>query len=127
MNDIKDRLYSYIRGILNEHDAMLIAIGGTTDHLHLLIELPAPLPLSDSMRFVKTNSSKWIHETFPQHNSFGWQSGYAAFSVSCSAVEEVCRYIDHQEEHHRSKTFEEEIVDFLQRHKIKYDDRYLWD
>ena len=79
------------------------------------------------MRLVKANSSKWMRESYPTHASFGWQTGYAALSVSTSAVDDVVHYIQQQPEHHRTRTFAEEFVEFLRRHKIEYDKRYVWD
>ena len=125
--ELRERLYGYIGGIVRESGGCLSAIGGTTDHVHLLIDLPAPMSVAEMMRVVKANSSKWIRETFPDQASFAWQTGYGAFAVSLSAVEEVREYIRHQEEHHRKRTFEEEFLDFIQRHGLKYDARYLWD
>ncbi len=124
---IQQRLYPYIASILRAKDSDLLAVGGTADHVHLLVELPATLPVADAMRLVKTNSSKWLRETFPTHRAFGWQTGYGAFTVSASAKDDVIRYIGNQEQHHRSRTFESEFVEFLNRHGLEYDDRYIWD
>jgi putative transposase len=125
--DISERLYAYIGGILREHGARLAEAGGTEDHVHLLIEPPATLPVADVMRLVKANSSKWMRESYPTHASFGWQTGYAAFTVSVSAVDDVISYIQQQAEHHRTRTFTEEFVEFLRRNKIEYDERYALD
>jgi putative transposase len=79
------------------------------------------------MQLLKGGSSKWIHETFPDQRLFAWQKQYGAFSVSVSQLDPVKEYIATQEEHHRTKTFQEEFVAFLTRHHIEYDERYLWD
>ena len=100
--------------------------GGTSDHAHLLISAHPQSSVADLMRCVKTNSSKWIHQTFPNLAAFAWQAGYAAFSVSHSNRAQVQSYIRQQEEHHRSMSFEEEFVEFLRRHGVHYDERYLW-
>lgn len=97
------------------------------DHVHLLASLSKELAVSDAMRIVKANSSGWIHDQFPDKRHFGWQAGYGAFSVSHSNLESVKQYIARQAEHHRVKTFQEEFVEFLKRHDIEYDERYLWD
>ena len=89
----RPRLYPYIASILGAKDGLLLAVGGTADHVHLLIELPAALSVADAMRLVKANSSKWARETFPTHAEFGWQTGYGAFTVSASATDDVIRYI----------------------------------
>jgi putative transposase len=125
--EIETRLYEYIGGILRAEAASLIAAGGMPDHVHLLVSLTRDHSLAGVTRLIKANSSKWIHETFPQKRSFAWQVGYGAFSVSYSNIEGVKRYIAGQSEHHRKKTFQEEFVEFLERHEIKYDLRYLWE
>ena len=87
-------VHSYLGGILRELDAIPIAIGGTADHVHLLTRLPANLALADCMRIVKTNSSRWVKERWPQQRKFSWQGGYGAFSVSESRRAVVIRYIE---------------------------------
>lgn len=124
---VRDRLYAYIDGIVRERDARLHAIGGTEDHVHLLVELPAVLAVADALRLVKANSSKWLRATVPTHSSFGWQTGYGAFSVSASMREDVVRYIKGQDEHHRERGFKEEFLALLARCGVEYDERYLWD
>jgi REP element-mobilizing transposase RayT len=125
--ELRPRLWAYVVGIVRESGGGSIAIGGTADHIHLLVSIPPTMPVADIMRLVKTNSSRWVHEEFPTRKSFAWQTGYAAFSVSASNVERVKRYIADQEEHHRKVTFQEEYVAFLKRHGVAYDERYLWD
>lgn len=124
--DLKSHLHPYIGGIVRELSGGAICINGPKDHVHLLIWLPGSLALADAMRVVKTNSSRWVHETWAARKGFAWQTGYAAFSVSRSNADEVRRYIDAQEEHHRKTTFEEELIAFPKRHGIEYDERYLW-
>ena len=124
---VRLRLFEYLGGIALNHDAHLLSAGGTNDHVHLLIELNASTPIAEMMRTLKAVSSKWIHETFPQLSHFAWQTGYGAFTVSVSVVEEVTRYILSQEEHHRRRSFEEEYVSFLRRHGISYDERFVLD
>lgn len=125
-NDFRSRLYEYLGGIIARENGRLIAAGGAADHVHLVVSLNATAALADVLRIVKTNSSKWVHETFPDKADFAWQPGYAAFSVSSSKLEDVRTYIANQEEHHRQTTFEEEFVAFLNRHGISYDRKYLW-
>ena len=97
------------------------------DHVHLLADISKQQAVSDAVRQLKSNSSAWIHENFPTLQSFAWQTGYGAFTVSFSNVEAVTEYIATQAEHHRVRTFQEEFLDFLKRHEIEYDSRYLWD
>jgi len=124
--EIQSRLWGYMGGILQEERAIPLTIGGTADHVHLLMKSPATKAFSDVIRILKTNSSRWVHETWPSA-SFAWQTGYGAFAVSQSNIEEVRRYIAHQEEHHRTVTFQEEFIAFLTRHKIEYDPKYIWE
>lgn len=113
-------------GIIRELDGTAVIINGPADHVHMLVALPPTIGVSDAMRVVKTNSSRWIHETFPAMAAFAWQRGYGAFSVSQSNVPSVMGYIEGQEEHHRTVTFQEEFVAFLRRHGVAYDERYIW-
>ena len=104
-----------------------IEIGGVTDHVHLLLSLPSTISVAKALQLIKGGSSKWVHETFPEHRLFGWQVKYGAFAVSVSLLEKTIQYIRKQEEHHRKLTFQEEFVALLQKHRIAYDDRYLWE
>ena len=125
--DIRDRLFQYIGGIIRDDGGKLLAAGGMPDHVHLLADIGKQQSVVEAVRDIKANSSGWIHKTFPQYQSFAWQTGYGAFTVSYSSVEAVKNYIANQAEHHRKRTFQEEFVEFLQRHGIEYDDRYLWE
>jgi putative transposase len=124
---LKPDLLAYIGGIVRELGGKLLAANGTADHVHLLLRLPPTAALADALRVVKTNSSRWVHETNKGHRKFRWQAGYAAFSVSESNVPEVTRYIGAQEGHHRRISFREELVAFLKKHGVEYDERYIWE
>ncbi len=126
-DELRPRVFAYMGGIVREEGGTALIINGPADHVHLLVALPATLALSDFMRVLKTNSSKWVHETFPELAAFGWQTGYGAFSVSASNAEEVRVYVEAKEEHHRTVTFQEEFVAFLKRHGVAYDPRYIWE
>jgi len=126
-DDIRERLYKYIAGILSESQSRLIAVGGMPDHVHLLVSVSKELAISDVLRVIKTNSSKWVHETCPMHAAFAWQAGYAAFAVSFSNVEAVTRYIADPETHHRRVDFKAEFTTLLKRHEIEFEERYLWE
>lgn len=123
--DIRERVHGYVRGIVREIGGELISIGGTSDHVHLLIELPGTLAVADAMRLIKANASKWIHETLPTHAAFAWQTGYSAFTVSESARKSVVQYIERQTEHHRDRSFDDEIRLFAARHGLSFDERFL--
>jgi putative transposase len=120
-------LYDYLGGVIRNGGGVLIAAGGIADHVHLLARLRQETAIVDLMRLVKTNSSKWVHETFPAAGRFGWQAGYGAFTVSFSQVDEFKRYIARQEEHHRRVSFQEEYREFLMRHGFEFEERYLWE
>jgi putative transposase len=117
--------HAYIGGILRKLRAVPIAIGGTSNHVHLLLRLPADLALADCLRVVKTNSSRWIKERWPQRCLFSWQGGYGAFSVSESNRGAVIRYIQRQEHHHGSISFQEEFLALLKKHGVEFDERYV--
>jgi REP element-mobilizing transposase RayT len=124
--DLRDRLFPYMGGILAETGAKPLLINGTGDHVHLLFSLPAALAFADVIRVLKANSSRWVHEQFPEHRRFAWQAGYGACSVSQSQRASVLQYIREQEQHHRRRNFQEEFTVFLRRHGIEFDPRLLW-
>ncbi len=103
-----------------------IAIGGMPDHVHILLSLPATSSVAKTIQLLKGGSSKWVHDTFPEQAGFQWQEGYGAFSVGTSQVPQTIEYIQSQQQHHQKRTFEQEFLAFLQRHKIDYDTRYVW-
>jgi REP element-mobilizing transposase RayT len=123
---IRADLHSYLGGILRELHATPIAIGGTTDHVHLLTRLPADLAVADCLRVIKTNSSRWVKEKWPERQSFGWQGGYGAFSVSESNRANVIRYIEGQARHHLRISFQDEFLGLLRKHGVEFDERYIW-
>ncbi len=124
--ELRERLHEYIGGIIRKRKGRLLAAGGTGDHVHLLAILHPERAVSDIIRDVKANSSKWIHENYADLAAFAWQDGYGAFSVSASNVTGVREYIARQEEHHRKVSFREEFLSFLEANGIEYDERYLW-
>jgi putative transposase len=122
----RDAVFAYMGGILRELACEPLHINGVADHAHLMFRVSAILSLAEIVQKVKGNSSKWIHEQRVLPGSFAWQRGYAAFSVSESNAERVCRYIANQEAHHRQMSFQDELRAFLRQHGIEYDERYLW-
>ena len=125
--EIQPRLFQYIGGIARENKMKLLSAGGVDDHVHLLISFPSTISVSKGLQLIKGNSSKWIHETFPNNRSFGWQEGYGAFSIGMSDVERTIKYILNQAEHHRKIDFKTEFLSFLKKHGIEYDERYIFD
>ncbi|MBN1553995.1 MAG: IS200/IS605 family transposase [Phycisphaerae bacterium] len=123
--DILPQLVKYTGGVIRKLQGQLLEANGPEDHFHLLAILPPTVAISECIQKMKAGSSGWIHTTFPNHQDFGWQDGYAAFSISHSAVPRVLNYIQNQQEHHRKMTFEEELIALLKRHNIPYDERYL--
>ena len=124
--DIAVRLFPYMGGIVRERKGVSLIVNGPADHVHLLVSLPTNESVAELMRVVKANSSRWVHEQFPAQRRFAWQAGYAAFSVSGSRAADVKEYIAGQREHHRRVSFQEELLTFLQKHGIAYDERDLW-
>ena len=123
---IRDDLYAYMGGIVRELRGTAIVIGGTNDHVHMLLRLPCEMAIADCLRLVKTNSSRWVHEKWPERRTFAWQTGYGAFSVSESGYSRVVEYIRGQEGHHRKMSFRDEFILLLRKHGIEFDERYLW-
>ena len=118
-------LLAYIGGILRELRGALRAGNSRPDHVHLLCSLPATVAIADALRVIKANSSRWVHEV-RDYRGFDWQAGYGAFSVSASLTPAVIKYINAQEEHHRKVSFQEELIAFLRKNGIEYDERYIW-
>ena len=113
-------------GIARENAMTALGVGGTANHAHVLLALPATIRIAQAMQLIKGGSSLWLHETFPSLSGFAWQEGYAAFSVSASRIDETIWYIQQQDEHHRTMSFEEEFKRFLERHGVEYDPRYVF-
>ena len=120
----RNRLHEYLGGTVEGLKGFPQGVGGIADHVHLLVGLKATHSLADFMRELKKASSVWVHEEIGMP-SFAWQEGYAAFTVSPSARAAVQSYIANQEEHHRKKTFREELVELLEKAGVEYDPRYL--
>ena len=125
--DFAPRVYQYIGGTARNTGNTLMAAGGMPDHVHLLVSLGKQSCIADVVRDLKSNSSRWIHETFADLRGFAWQTGYGAFAVSYSNLDQIRQYIANQQEHHRVHTFKEEFMAFLKRHNLEYDERYVWD
>ena len=126
-DDVRERLYEYVGGTIRAIKGHLAEIGGVADHVHMLARLPPTLALSDVVRDMKANSSKWLSETSPAHRSFEWQKGYSAFTVSYSQIDVVRQYIQSQQEHHKTVTFQDEYIAFLKRHGIEFQLEYLFE
>jgi putative transposase len=121
----RNQLHAYLGGVINTLGGVPEAVGGVADHVHLLTGLRATHTLADVLREVKSVSLGWVHEEIEVY-SFAWQEGYGAFTVSASHIEKVHKYIQRQETHHRTCTFRDEYRALLERHAVKFDERYLW-
>ena len=121
----RERLHSYLGGIVRKLNGIPLEIGGTGDHAHILAGLRATHCLASVMRELKSSSSQWVHEVIGVR-LFSWQDGYGAFTVSASQIEAVRHYVRDQEEHHKKKTYQEEYLELLRESGVDFDERYLW-
>jgi putative transposase len=125
--NLKEELFKYICGIVNGHNQKVYAINGMPDHIHILLSLKPDISLSNLVRDIKANSSKWINSNKKIAGKFQWQEGFGAFSYSSSHLDTVIAYINNQEQHHSIKSFKEEYLDLLSKFKIQFDPKYLFD
>ncbi len=124
---IESDLYAYMTSIAAAKGSFVHKIGGISDHVHLFLTLPRTISISNLLEEIKKDSSKWIKTKSKKHSNFSWQKGYGAFSVSASMQNTVTNYISNQKEHHKTHTFQEEYLKFLQLYNIPYDEKYVWD
>jgi putative transposase len=122
-----DRLHAYFGSIARAKNAKLIVVNNEPDHIHLYVSMPSTISIADLINAFKSNSTRWIRQTFPNRKWFSWQEGYAAFSVSRYQEQTVIEYIQNQQIHHKGRDFREELLELLNRHKIEYDMRYVFD
>ncbi|MBE8727562.1 IS200/IS605 family transposase [Flavobacterium hungaricum] len=123
----KDEIYKYITGIITNQKQKLIAINGMPDHIHILVGIKPNISLSDLVRDIKSSSSKFINEQKWMNGKFEWQTGFGAFSYGHSQLNNVIKYIENQEEHHKTKTFSEEYTAFLKLFNIDFRNEYLFE
>jgi len=121
--DVQEHLYAYLLGIAKNLEFQILALGGTANHIHILLGLSAKQSLSSVLRDLKANSSRWMRENNPR---FAWQEGFGAFSVSPSQTPTVKQYIRTQAEHHKKRNFEEEFLLLLKKSGVDYDPRYVF-
>jgi putative transposase len=125
--DLLPEFHAYIAGVCRGQGSESYRVGGTEDHVHIACTLPRTLTISDLIKAIKTASSRWMKEHECGWELFSWQAGYGAFSLGQSQLDTLVRYIDNQPEHHRKRTFKDELLELLGRYGVKYDERYLWD
>ena len=119
------RICEYIVGVAKSMNSKVYIINGSADHVHLAVSLNTKTTLADFIRNIKSNSSRWIKESFSDLSDFAWQDEYSAFTVSYSGLDNVIKYINNQQEHHKKLGFDEELVAFLKKHNVEYDKRYI--
>ena len=124
---IRIDMHCYLAKMLREQDCETLIVNGVEDHVHALFALSRIRAIADVVKEIKRTSSGWVKELSPKLSKFHWQGGYGAFSVSQSNLDEVIRYIENQEEHHKRVTFQDEYRAFLKAYGIEYDERYVWD
>jgi putative transposase len=117
--DFQKQLHSYLGGIARQNGICALAIGGVNDHVHLLLSLPATIPVAKAVQLLKSGSSKWAHDHFPKMQSFAWQEGYGAFSIGMSQKEKTIEYIGSQADHHKRINFADELKKFLKAHGME--------
>ncbi len=123
----RQEVFKYMAGIIKEKGQKSIIINGVADHVHIFVGLKPSMNISDLIRDVKNNSSKFINEQGWTEEKFSWQEGYGVISYAHSQIDNVYRYILNQEEHHRKKTFREEYLEFLKEFEVEYNEKYLFD
>jgi REP element-mobilizing transposase RayT len=123
----RTKLHGYLATVARNADCECYRVGGVADHVHLAIRLPRTLTIADLIEQLKTSSSKWMKTQWPDLASFSWQRGYACFSVGPSDLDSLCHYIDNQEEHHRVRTFQDELRVFLKKYGVEFNEAYVWD
>jgi len=123
---VRRRLWPYLTKLLQNRGCRVYTVNGGLEHVHVVFRQPTDRATAELLRDLKTNSSKWIRESFPDRRDFAWQRGYAGFSVSYSNLEAVCKYVDDQELHHRRHSFEDELIGLLKKNELHFDEKYLW-
>jgi REP element-mobilizing transposase RayT len=122
--DLQPRLWAFLGGIARKNGFKALMVGGTQNHVHVLLSMPATLPLAKAMQLIKGASSHWMNEN--RTKGFAWQEGYGAFTVGISQMDQTISYIRSQAEHHHKRSFEEEFVAFLKKHEVEYDPQHIW-
>jgi REP element-mobilizing transposase RayT len=120
-------MQAYLATVCRDCDCEAYRVGGAADHVHIAARLARTISQAELLEKIKKTSSAWIKHQGSQYGGFFWQGGYGDFSIGWSQLEELVRYIDHQEEHHRTQTFQEEYRNLLNKYHVEFDERYVWD
>ncbi len=123
----RPKLHAYLATVARNIGCEAYRVGGVADHVHLAIRLSRTVTIADLVEALKTSSSKWVKTQSPDLAAFSWQRGYGCFSVGPSDLEPLRAYIDDQENHHRTRTFQDEFRMFLKKYGVEYDEAYVWD
>ena len=123
----RGRLFACVGQIVERKGGRLLCAGGVRDHVHLYLEPPGTVTVSELVSTIKTNTTRWIHQTFPHRKDFKWQHGYGAFTVTGFNDDALRDYIRNQETHHREQAFTGEYLDLLDRHGVTYDPAHVLD
>jgi putative transposase len=126
-SSVRPRMHGYLATICRDLGGESVRVGGVADHVHIVTTLPRTLSQAQLIEQIKKASSKWIKAIAARYRGFSWQRGYGAFSVSPSQLHAVLQYVEAQQEHHRTHTFQEEYRQLLRKHGIDFDERYVWD
>jgi putative transposase len=126
-SDVRQRMHAYLATICRDVDADFVRVGGVADHVHIVTTLARTISQAQLIEQIKKASSKWIKTFNARYRGFFWQRGYAAFSVSPSQLQRVLEYVDTQQDHHRTRTFQDEYRELLRKHGVDFDERYVWD
>lgn len=124
---MQEKLYAHLGNTIRKSGGSVLEIGGVSNHLHLLIELSNLDHFTALIRNAKSSSSQWVKQEFPDCQAFAWQDGYGSFSVSYSQLVRTRAYIKKQKQYHQNHAFEEEYIKLLNLHKVKFDERYVFD
>jgi len=127
MPEWRQVVFKYISGIIKQKGQKSLIVNGVSDHVHILLGLKPSMRLSDLVRDIKNNSSKYINEQVYLPFKFKWQKGYGAFSYSQSQIDRVFRYVQNQEKHHADKSFKDEYIEILEKFNVDYDEKFLFD
>jgi REP element-mobilizing transposase RayT len=125
--EIRPRMHAYLATVCRDCGCEAYRVGGTADHVHLAVRLCRTISQAKLLEEIKKTSSAWIKSQGSQYGGFFWQSGYGSFSIGWSQLEELIRYIDRQEQHHGTQTFEQEYRELLRKYHMEFDERYVWD
>ncbi len=126
-SNVRPRMHAYLATICRDAGADFVRVGGVSDHVHIVTTLARTLSQAQLIEGIKKASSKWVKALDARYRGFFWQRGYAAFSVSPSQLDSVLEYVNKQQEHHRTRTFQEEYRELLRKHGVDFDERFVWD